>query len=91
VTITGSGKAELSGKVKGQEVNLSGSSKYDAKHLESEVTIIDLSGSGDITVWATETLELSISGSGDVDYYGTPRLIQRSSGSSNITGHGETP
>jgi hypothetical protein len=91
VTINGSGKAKLNGKVKGQEVNLSGSSKYDAKYLETEVTIIDLSGSGDITVWATDTLDLSISGSGSIDYYGTPRLTQKSSGSSNITGHGETP
>ena len=70
----------VAGQVKGQELNHSGVSSYHAGELESETTIIDISGAGSATVWVTESLDIEISGIGNVIYYGNPRVVQNISG-----------
>ncbi len=49
---------------------------------------ISISGSGDATVYASETIHIRTSGSSDVNVYGNPKSIQnRSSGSSDLVVH----
>ena len=51
--------------------HLVGEKKYARNPARS--VEIGVSGSGDATVWATDTLNVNISGSGSVGYYGSPR------------------
>jgi len=50
---------------------------------------VDISGSGSVTLWATETLTARISGSGNIKYYGSPRVSFNNSGSGSIHSLGE--
>lgn len=77
---SGAGTVFVSGQVKGQELAHSGVGTYHAADLESETAIIDISGAGSATVWATESLDIQISGLGSVIYYGNPRIVQNISG-----------
>lgn len=77
---SGAGTVFVSGQVEGQELTHSGVGSYHAADLESKTAIIDISGAGSATVWATELLDIQISGLGSVIYYGNPRIIQNVSG-----------
>ena len=77
---SGAGTVFVSGQVEGQELAHSGVGSYHAADLESKTAIIDISGAGSATVWATESLDIQISGLGSVIYYGNPRIIQNVSG-----------
>ena len=84
VTQSGAGAVSVSGTVQGQELNHSGAGSYHAAELESETAILEISGVGNATVWATESLDISISGMGNVTYYGAPRISQNISGLGNL-------
>ncbi|MBG7610115.1 MAG: DUF2807 domain-containing protein [Anaerolineae bacterium] len=81
---SGAGTVVVSGTVKGQELSHSGVGSYHAADLESETAIVEISGAGSATVWATESLDVDISGLGHVVYYGNPRVIQSISGLGNL-------
>jgi len=81
---SGAGTVIVSGQVKGQEISHSGVGSYHAAELESETAILDISGAGTATVWATESLDVNISGIGNVIYYGNPRIVQNVSGLGNL-------
>jgi hypothetical protein len=83
-TVSGSGELDLSGEVKLETFNISGSGKVLAGNLRSQGATIGISGSGNVTVWATNTLTVHVSGSGDVSYYGSPQVSFDQSGSGNI-------
>jgi hypothetical protein len=78
--LEGSGSLVISGKVREQQIFQEGACSYYAAELESEETSLVLSGAGDVTVWATETLEVELSGVGNVIYYGNPKVEQDISG-----------
>ncbi len=84
VTQSGAGTVIVSGTVQGQELNHSGAGSYHAGELESETAILEISGVGSATIWATESLDISISGMGNVIYYGAPRISQNISGLGNL-------
>lgn len=67
-----------------QAITVSGSGKYRAADLPSESANVQISGSGDATLWVIEILDIVVSGSGNVDYYGAPQVNQRVSGSGNV-------
>ena len=48
---TGVGRCELSGKVRSQEILLTGAGEYDAADLESETVEVEVTGVGKATVW----------------------------------------
>jgi hypothetical protein len=49
------------------------------------VVKVRISGSGNASVWANESIEAKISGSGDIDYRGNPnKEITKISGSGSI-------
>ena len=82
--ISGSGDIELGGKADRQQISISGSGNYRAGDCASQNTTVDVSGSGDATVWARLTLDAHVSGSGDISYYGSPRINSHVSGSGGI-------
>ena len=63
---------------------VSGSGTVDARDSRAERVEVNISGSGNVIVYAERELEVNISGSGDVVYYGNPRITQKVSGSGSI-------
>ena len=85
IGISGSGKLQLNGKSGTVNINISGSAKIDAMSLISENSDIKISGSGNIKVYATNSVNVQISGSGTVKYKGEPKSVnQQISGSGRI-------
>lgn len=84
VAITGSGNVTAQGSAADLEVDISGSGDVDASALESRTAHVEVAGSGNVSVDASETLDVTISGSGDVLYAGTPRITQAVSGSGGL-------
>ncbi|MGD1046185.1 MAG: head GIN domain-containing protein [Bacteroidota bacterium] len=85
IDIHGSGKLRLNGKSGTVKINTSGSSKIDATSLISENSDIQINGSGNIQVYATNSLDVQINGSGIVKYRGDPKsLNQQINGSGRI-------
>jgi hypothetical protein len=71
------------GQVKNLTVQGSGAGSLDAKSLGAENATVKLSGTGNVTVNATATLDASVSGVGSITYSGTPKVTQ------SITGVGK--
>jgi hypothetical protein len=57
--------------------------------LASKVTDIRIGGSGDITVWVIDALDVRIMGSGNVRYYGRPTVSSSGNGSGDIISLGD--
>jgi hypothetical protein len=89
--VSGLGKCELAGKVKDQNVVISGTGTYNARDLESENTTIIISGAGSSTVWSTSLLDITISGAGNVNYYGNPIVTKTISGIGSVKNLGTHP
>lgn len=82
---SGSAKIDLAaGQVDNQEIQLCGSSEYNAPKLESKAVNLDISGSGEATVLVRDALYARISGSGKVNFYGTPSVTKHMSGSGEL-------
>jgi hypothetical protein len=84
VQIAGSGDVRASGKVDRLEAGIAGSGDLRLFELEARDARVDVSGSGDVEVWATEVLSAAIAGSGDVRYKGEPRVTQSIAGSGSV-------
>jgi hypothetical protein len=85
IAIHGSGKLYLNGKSGTVKINTSGSSKIDATSLISENSDIQINGSGNIQVYATNSIDVQINGSGTVKYRGEPKSVnQQINGSGRI-------
>jgi hypothetical protein len=91
VRLTGASSVIVSGEVKGQDISLTGAGNYYAPDLLTETTIIDITGIGNATVWATETLDVDISSIGTVLYYGSPRVVRQTAeqGIGRVVSQGE--
>ena len=85
IGIHGSGKLHLDGKSGTVNINTTGSSKIDATSLVSENSEIQINGSGNIQVYATNSIDVQINGSGTVKYRGEPKSVnQQINGSGRI-------
>jgi hypothetical protein len=85
IGIHGSGKLHLDGKSGTVNINTTGSSKIDATSLVSENSEIQINGSGNIQVYATNSIGVQINGSGTVKYRGEPKSVnQQINGSGRI-------
>jgi hypothetical protein len=89
VTFSGSGEMEAAGEVGQQTLSISGSGKFHHGDLRCGTAQIDISGSGDATLWVTDNLAVDISGSGSVEYYGNPETQVNTSGSGDVQRLGE--
>ena len=85
VNLSGSGEVELSGTSPQFEINMSGSGEVSAADLKTETCAVNISGSGDAKVHASNQLSSFISGSGDVQYTGSPSVNAKISGSGEVT------
>ena len=82
--IGGSGSIRVRGRAGSQTVAINGSGSVEARELSSLTSDVQVNGSGNVTVTATETISIGLSGSGDVFYGGTAAVTIRSSGSGTI-------
>jgi hypothetical protein len=83
--ISGSGDILLKGNASSHEIEITGSGNVDAPELRTEVTRVNISGSGDAKVYADRGLDTNINGSGNVFYGGNPEeLSKRVSGIGKI-------
>ena len=84
--LTGAGNVSIDGgQVDRQTLQLQGSGDYATGGMTSRAARVNIAGSGNVTVHASELLEVRISGSGDVQYVGTPRIEQDISGAGNVS------
>jgi hypothetical protein len=86
---TGGGNVEVAGSVTGQSISLSGGVEYQGGDLESQEADLGMTGGGQATIWANETLDADLSGGAQVSYYGSPQVTQRLSGGSQLESRGE--
>ena len=82
--ISGSGSVDLAGKAGEFKVSVSGSGKINAFGVDAQHVSVQVSGSGDCRISASESLDARISGSGDVYYRGQPKIDARVSGSGSL-------
>jgi hypothetical protein len=82
--ISGSGTITASGAVNDQDVDITGSGRYQAEQMTSKAVKAQISGSGNASVLASDTLDVTISGSGTLTYSGDPKVTQEISGSGKL-------
>jgi hypothetical protein len=82
--ISGSGSILLGGKANSYHASITGSGKINTYNLEAKDVSINITGSGDCRVSASEKLRAKITGSGDVRYKGSPRIIKKITGSGSV-------
>jgi hypothetical protein len=85
VRVSGSSDIRLAGKADTQDITISGSGDFKGGDLEGKNVKVKVSGSGDASVWANESIEARVSGSGDISYKGNPsKEISKVSGSGSV-------
>tara|TARA_B100000378_G_scaffold113632_1_gene91224 strand:+ start:6064 stop:6801 length:738 start_codon:yes stop_codon:yes gene_type:complete len=86
--VTGSGDVVLIGNAKSLDCGVTGSGDFDAFKLRAKKVSAQVSGSGDVMVYAEEELEARVAGSGDIEYKGNPSKENfKTSGSGDISKH----
>jgi hypothetical protein len=84
-TLSGAGDMKASGTARIFQAKVSGAGDIDATALEPGDADVQISGAGNISLWATGTLKARVSGAGDVKYKGTPTVERRVSGAGSIS------
>ena len=84
INVSGSGYVDLSGESEALNIGISGDCTHNSSNLECMYAMVDISGSGNVTLWVTKSLQVDISGDGDVKYYGNPTVNVALSGSGNV-------
>jgi hypothetical protein len=82
--ITGSGDISADGTSDRQDVLITGSGKYSGASLKTKSTTINIAGSGDAVVAASERLDVKVAGSGTIKYIGEPKITQSIVGTGSI-------
>jgi hypothetical protein len=84
VELAGSGDIHLAGTTGTQSVELAGSGDYAGTELVSHTSDVQVNGSGNAHVHATQQLDAQVSGSGSISYTGAPALSTQISGNGTI-------
>ena len=83
--ISGSGNVALEGVTEIHEFQVSGSGELNAYDLDTQKSVLGVSGSGKAELKVSEELEINIAGSGNVKYKGAPeKVTQNVSGSGSV-------
>ena len=83
--VVGSGDIRVSGRAKNLSIDISGSGDVEVPKLKAEKAVIKVNGSGDVSAYVTEDLDVSITGSGDVTIKGNPKKVkQKINGSGGV-------
>lgn len=83
--ISGSGNLDLKGSTKKFETKISGSGNVRAMDLMSEETNVKVTGSGDVSVYASVKLVVRVTGSGDVRYKGNATVDSKITGGGGVS------
>ncbi len=83
-TINGSGDVTIKGTASKFDLDINGSGEVNALDFVCGSVEIEIAGSGDAKVNATENLDIKIAGSGDVSYRGNPKSVRQ-----KVAGSGE--
>jgi hypothetical protein len=83
--ITGSGGVSLSGETKKFSAVVTGSGDLNALDLKTEESNVEVTGSGNVSVYSSVKLDASITGSGGVRYKGNAQVKSDISGSGSVT------
>lgn len=81
--ISGSGEIKLTGRAKKHSIEIDGSGDINAKELKTDVSKIEINGSGDAFINVSYELDVEVNGSGDVNYIGSVKKLN-----SEINGSG---
>lgn len=85
VRMAGAGEVAIGGgKVKAQQVAISGMGTYSAPALASESAAVAINGNGEVQLAASSTLAVSIGGMGHVRYHGDPAVTRSIRGMASI-------
>ena len=84
IGVSGSGNVDIKGRTKDFDCSITGSGDLNCAGLQSENTIVKVSGSGNAHVFASVHLTASIFGSGDIYYGGSPTTEIHTSGSGSV-------
>ncbi|MGK0365373.1 MAG: hypothetical protein ACI85O_002439 [Saprospiraceae bacterium] len=87
VKVSGSGDIEMQGRANAANIKVFGSGTYDGYEMKTQNCEASVTGSGDISTYASETLIASVTGSGDIDYKGGAGVKAKVTGSGDIDGH----
>jgi hypothetical protein len=82
-TISGSGNMRLVGNGQTMNATISGSGNLDTRQFTAQQVTARVSGSGNASVFASQSLDGTVTGSGTILYYGNPSTIRRT-----VTGSG---
>lgn len=64
------------------------SGMFVGDNFESRAAVVTVNGTGNVLVWATQTLNVKVNGAGSVTYYGEPTLSMSMSGGGKVVGGG---
>jgi Putative auto-transporter adhesin, head GIN domain len=84
VTLDGSGALRARGRVDRVDASLDGSGTLDLQRLVARTAYVSVSGSGQVWVNVTESLDASVPGTGSIVYSGNPSHVTR-----NVSGTGD--
>lgn len=84
VKTSGSSEIQLAGSVQALEITSSGSSTTDATGLAALKAKLNLSGSADVKVNATQTLNIDVHGNASISYLGSPEIKKEISGNATV-------
>ena len=82
--VVGAGDIRVSGRAKDLSIDISGSGDVEVPNLKAEKAVIKVNGSGDVSAYVTEDVDVSIAGAGDVTVKGNPKKVKQ-----KINGSGE--
>ncbi len=77
VSVSGVGDLKLTGKCGRLDADLSGVGDLNAKALVCKAADVSVSGVGDATVYASQSLNARVSGIGDLDCFGSPKQVRK--------------
>ena len=84
VAINGSGDVTAKGTADAVSVAVRGSGDVKLQDLQAKNGKVAVAGSGDVTVNASDKLDVSVAGSGDVKYMGSPKITKSIAGSGSV-------
>ena len=85
IALSGSGNLDLGGKTGIMTVSIAGSGTLNAEDLITDTSTINIAGSGNVCVYATENLNANLMGSGNIKYKGEPEVKISKVGSGNVS------
>ncbi len=88
IRISSSGNVTIRGNANSLDLRLSSSGDFQGADLKVQTADVNVSSSGNVTVWVIESLTANLSSSGNVSYYGSPTVSKNTSSSGQLVDKG---